>query len=92
MALCDYSDSAVAIEQDLLIEDVGAAVILALPEVVSEDCRAGGSRGGFDTWLLVENPGNNPASVRVSFMTETVTPATFLAPAITASACFCVCP
>jgi subtilisin family serine protease len=32
---------------------------------------AGGSRGGFDTWLLLENPGNAPASVRVSFMTET---------------------
>jgi subtilisin family serine protease len=31
---------------------------------------AGGSRGGFDTWLLLENPGNTPASVRVSFMTD----------------------
>jgi hypothetical protein len=32
---------------------------------------AGGSRGGFDTWLLVENPGAVPATVRVSFMTDT---------------------
>jgi hypothetical protein len=32
---------------------------------------AGASRGGFDTWLLLENPGNAPATVRVSFMTET---------------------
>jgi thermitase len=32
---------------------------------------AGASRGGFDTWLLLENPGNGPATVRVSFMTET---------------------
>ncbi len=31
---------------------------------------AGASRAGFDTWLLLENPGNTPASVRVSFMTE----------------------
>ncbi|HEY3060209.1 MAG TPA: S8 family peptidase [Chloroflexota bacterium] len=31
---------------------------------------AGGSRGGFDTWLLLENPGSAPASVRVSFMTD----------------------
>ncbi|HEV7664320.1 MAG TPA: S8 family peptidase [Chloroflexota bacterium] len=31
---------------------------------------AGASRAGFDTWLLVENPGNNPATVKVSFMTE----------------------
>jgi len=31
---------------------------------------AGGSRGGFDTWLLLENPGNAPATVRVSFMTD----------------------
>ena len=28
---------------------------------------------GFDTWLLVENPGNAPANVRVSFMTDTGT-------------------
>jgi hypothetical protein len=32
---------------------------------------AGNSRGGFDTWLLVENPGDNPASARVSFLTDT---------------------
>jgi subtilisin family serine protease len=31
---------------------------------------AGTSRGDFDTWLLLENPGNNPANVRVSFMTD----------------------
>jgi subtilisin family serine protease len=31
---------------------------------------AGASRGGFDTWLLVENPGNRPATIRVAFMTE----------------------
>ena len=31
---------------------------------------AGASRAGFDTWLLVENPGNAPASVKVSFITE----------------------
>jgi subtilisin family serine protease len=31
---------------------------------------AGGSRGGFDTWLLVENPGTAPATVKVSFMTD----------------------
>src|SRR5204862_3937006 len=30
---------------------------------------AGASRGGFDTWLLVENPGTTPATVTVSFMT-----------------------
>jgi subtilisin family serine protease len=34
---------------------------------------AGASRGGFDTWLLVENPGNNPATVKVTFMSETGT-------------------
>jgi len=32
---------------------------------------AGASTGGFDTWLLLENPGSAPASVNVSFMTET---------------------
>jgi hypothetical protein len=32
---------------------------------------AGNSRAGFDTWLLLENPGNLPASVRVSFLTDT---------------------
>jgi subtilisin family serine protease len=32
---------------------------------------AGASSGGFDTWLLVENPGSAPASVNVSFMTDT---------------------
>jgi subtilisin family serine protease len=31
---------------------------------------AGTSRAGFDTWLLVENPGGTPANVRVSFLTE----------------------
>jgi subtilisin family serine protease len=31
---------------------------------------AGASRGGFDTWLLVENPGTVPATVKVSFMTD----------------------
>ena len=31
---------------------------------------AGGSRAGFDTWLLVENPGNAPANVKVSFITD----------------------
>jgi hypothetical protein len=32
---------------------------------------AGASRGGFDTWLLVANPGNTPASVKVSFISDT---------------------
>jgi subtilisin family serine protease len=32
---------------------------------------AGSSRGGFDTWLLVENPGSSPANVKVSFITDT---------------------
>jgi hypothetical protein len=32
---------------------------------------AGTSRGDFDTWLLLENPGNLPATARVSFMTDT---------------------
>jgi subtilisin family serine protease len=32
---------------------------------------AGASSAGFDTWLLVENPGSLPASVNVSFMTDT---------------------
>jgi subtilisin family serine protease len=31
---------------------------------------AGGSSAGFDTWLLVENPGSVPATVNVSFMTD----------------------
>ena len=31
---------------------------------------AGASRGGFDTWLLVENPGVAPATVKVSFITD----------------------
>jgi hypothetical protein len=31
---------------------------------------AGASSAGFDTWLLVENPGSLPASVNVSFMTD----------------------
>ena len=31
---------------------------------------AGASTAGFDTWLLVENPGSAPASVNVSFMTD----------------------
>ena len=34
---------------------------------------AGSSRGGFDTWLLVENPGAAPASVRASFITDSGT-------------------
>ena len=34
---------------------------------------AGASRGGFDTWLLVENPGSAPANVKVSFITDTGT-------------------
>jgi len=32
---------------------------------------AGASRAGFDTWLLVENPGPAPANVKASFVTET---------------------
>jgi hypothetical protein len=32
---------------------------------------AGASRGDFDTWLLLENPGNAPAAIRVAFMTDT---------------------
>jgi len=32
---------------------------------------AGASRGGFDTWLLIENPGTTPATIKVSFMTDT---------------------
>lgn len=32
---------------------------------------AGASRGGFDTWVLIENPGTAPATVKVSFMTDT---------------------
>jgi subtilisin family serine protease len=32
---------------------------------------AGASRGGFDTWLLIENPGTVPATIKVSFMTDT---------------------
>jgi len=32
---------------------------------------AGASRAGFDTWLLVENPGGAPANVKASFITET---------------------
>jgi thermitase len=31
---------------------------------------AGASAGGFDTWLLVENPGASPANVKVSFITD----------------------
>jgi hypothetical protein len=34
---------------------------------------AGASRGGFDTWLLVENPGATPANVKVSFISDTGT-------------------
>ena len=34
---------------------------------------AGTSRGGFDTWLLLENPGTAPANVKVSFITDTGT-------------------
>jgi hypothetical protein len=32
---------------------------------------AGSSRSGFDTWLLMENPGSAPANVKVSFVTDT---------------------
>src|SRR5919201_3095686 len=32
---------------------------------------AGNSRGGYDTWLLVENPGDQPASGRLTFLTDT---------------------
>lgn len=32
---------------------------------------AGSSGNGFDTWLLIENPGNSPANVKVSFITDT---------------------
>jgi hypothetical protein len=32
---------------------------------------AGASRGGFDTWLLLMNPGSAPANVKVSFITDT---------------------
>jgi subtilisin family serine protease len=31
---------------------------------------AGSSRTGFDTWVLVENPGPAPATVKVSFVTD----------------------
>src|SRR5262249_60692225 len=31
---------------------------------------AGSSRSGYDTWLLVENPGSAPANVKVSFITD----------------------
>jgi subtilisin family serine protease len=31
----------------------------------------GSSRGGFDTWLLLMNPGSAPANVKVSFITDT---------------------
>ena len=31
---------------------------------------AGASVAGFDTWLLIENPGSAPATVKVSFMTD----------------------
>jgi thermitase len=31
---------------------------------------AGASSYGFDTWLLLENPGNAPAMVKVAFMTD----------------------
>jgi hypothetical protein len=31
---------------------------------------AGASIAGFDTWLLIENPGSLPASVNVAFMTD----------------------
>ncbi len=37
---------------------------------------AGSSRNGFDTWLLVENPGSGPANVKVSFITDAGTVAT----------------
>jgi hypothetical protein len=32
---------------------------------------AGASRAGFDTWLLIENPGGTPANAKVSFLTDT---------------------
>jgi hypothetical protein len=32
---------------------------------------AGASSGGFDTWLLLMNPGSAPANVKASFITET---------------------
>jgi hypothetical protein len=32
---------------------------------------AGNSRGGYDTWLLLENPGNVPAGGRGTFLTDT---------------------
>jgi subtilisin family serine protease len=32
---------------------------------------AGASRGGFDTWVLLMNPGSAPANVKVSFITDT---------------------
>ncbi|MBV9542776.1 MAG: S8 family serine peptidase, partial [Chloroflexi bacterium] len=31
---------------------------------------AGASRVGFDTWLLLENPGSTPANVKVQFITD----------------------
>jgi len=31
---------------------------------------AGSSHNDFDTWLLLQNPGDQPASVRVSFLTD----------------------
>jgi subtilisin family serine protease len=34
---------------------------------------AGASRVGFDTWLLLENPGSAPATVKVAFMTDSGT-------------------
>src|SRR5207244_11400800 len=34
---------------------------------------AGATRVGFDTWLLVENPGTSPATVKVSFITDSGT-------------------
>jgi hypothetical protein len=67
------ADQPIVVERAMYFDrGLGGHDTLATPTPSQTWFLAGGSsRGDFDTWLLVENPGNTPASVRVSFMTDT---------------------
>jgi subtilisin family serine protease len=66
------SDQPIVVERAMYFDDdQGGHDTLATPSPgLTWYLAAGASRGGFDTWLLVENPGAAPATVKVSFITD----------------------
>jgi subtilisin family serine protease len=66
------SDQAIVVERAMYFDnDQGGHDTLATPAPGKTwYLAAGASRGGFDTWLLVENPGAAPATVKVSFLSD----------------------